>query len=150
MQVQDFLSPRRVVVDFRTASKVGLLRELSRRASEELKLPADVIASALLKREDLGSTGMGNGFAIPHATMPQLKAPYGMLVRLDQPIAFDAIDGEPVDLVFLLLVPEPSQGQPLNALACVARRLRDRGVLEALRDATDAPDMYQKITEPAL
>lgn len=150
MQVQDFLSPRRVVADLRIASKVGLLRELSRRAGEELKLPADVIATALLKREELGSTGMGNGFAIPHATIAQLKSPYGTLVRLGQPIAFDAIDGEPVDLVFLLLVPEPAQGQNLNALACVARRLRDRGVLKALRTAADASAMYQSIIEPAV
>lgn len=148
MYVQDFLSPRRVAVDLRAANKTTLIRELARRASDELKISADVISAALLKREGLGSTGMGNGFAIPHASIKEITAPFGMLVRLEHPLDFDAVDGQPVDLVFLLLVPEPSQGQQLNCLASVARHLRDPVTLQALRTAKDAPAMYQKMVEP--
>jgi PTS system nitrogen regulatory IIA component len=148
MHVQDFLLPRRVVTDLRPGNKTAVLRELSRRAAEELKVPADAISAALLKREELGSTGMGNGFAIPHAGVTGIKLPYGMLARLSEPIDFDAVDGQAVDLIFLLLLPEPSQGQQLNALASVARRLRDPIVLQALRSAKDSRLMYQKMIEP--
>lgn len=147
MHVQDFLSPGRVVTDLRAGTKTAVLRELSRRASEELRIPADTISAALLKREELGSTGMGNGFAIPHASIAGVKLPYGMLARLSEPIDFDAVDGQAVDLIFVLLAPEPSQGQQLNALACVARRLRDPAVLQALRGARDVRSIYEKMIE---
>jgi PTS system nitrogen regulatory IIA component len=129
--------------------KTAVLQELSRRAAAALNLPADTISAALLKREQLGSTGMGNGFAIPHACVPGVQAPFGMLARLKEPIGFEAVDEKPVDLVFLLLVPEPAQSQQLNVLASVARRLRDRKVLEALRTAKDARAIYQRMTEDA-
>lgn len=147
MPVQDFLTPRRVMTDLRSTTKAAALRELSRRAGEELKIPVDVISAALLKREELGSTGMGHGFAIPHASVAGLQVPFGLLARLDQPIDFDAVDSHHVDLIFLLLTPEPSQSQQLNALASVARRLRDPSVLQALRTAKDARAMYQKMVE---
>jgi nitrogen PTS system EIIA component len=147
LSLKDFLSADQVVSDLRPAGKTAILRELSRRAAEALDLPADIISTALLKREALGSTGMGNGFAIPHAGIAGIAAPFGLLARLTEPIDFDAVDGAPVDLIFLLLQPEPSQGQPLNALACVARRLRDPAVLRTLRKAKDASAMYDTMVE---
>jgi PTS system nitrogen regulatory IIA component len=92
---------------------------------------------------------MGNGIAIPHARVAGVKSPFGMLARLKQPVEFEAVDGQPVDLVFLLLVPASSQGEQLNVLACVSRRLRDREVLEALRGAKDSRALYRRMTEDA-
>jgi PTS system nitrogen regulatory IIA component len=108
-----------------------------------------MISEALLKREQLGSTGMGNGFAIPHACVAGVQVPFGMLARLKEPIDFEAVDEQPVDLIFLLLLPEPSQPQQLNVLASVARRLRDPKVLQSLRTAKDARAIYQRMTEDA-
>ncbi len=148
MDLEDFLSPDRVVIDLRAANKTALLRELARRASVELGISADTICAALQKREGLGSTGMGHGFAIPHTAVRDLRAPFGILARLEQPLDFDAIDGQPVDLVFLLLLPEASQGPQLNALASVARRFRDASILQQLRTAKDVRDVYEAMVAP--
>jgi PTS system nitrogen regulatory IIA component len=102
----------------------------------------------LVKREALGSTGMGGGMAIPHARLAGLSKPFGLLARLDQGIDFDAVDGEPVDIVFLLLLPEASDAD-INALACVARKLRDTQVLAAVRRAKDARGIFAQITAEA-
>lgn len=149
MHVKDFLVTRHILTDLQATDKAGLLRELSRRAGAALNIPSEPISTALLKREGLGSTGMGNGFAIPHACIAGVSEPFGMLVRLDDPVDFEAVDDQPVDLVFLLLTPEPSQSQQLNALASVARRLRDSKALQALRTAKDARAIYQLMTEDA-
>lgn len=150
MHVKDFLVSRHILTDLQAAGKAGLLRELSRRAGAALNIAPEPIAAALLKREQLGSTGMGNGFAIPHACVAGVSEPFGMLARLKDPVAFDAVDEQPVDLVFLLLVPEPSQSQQINVLASVARKLRDGKVLEAVRAAKDARAIYQLMTEEAV
>ena len=142
MHINDFLSPSDALVDVRAADKDRLLQELAERAGTALHLPADRIASELRKREDLGSTGTGGGVAIPHARMAEVKKPFGVLVRLRQPIAFDAIDGEPVDMVFLLLLPAAAAGEQLNALASVARKLRDPMSLRRLRQAADGAELY--------
>jgi PTS system nitrogen regulatory IIA component len=149
MNIKDFLSPGNVVTDLRTSDKTSLLQELARRASAVVKVPADIIAAELLKRERLGSTGLGEGIAIPHARVPGLQSPFGMLARLKPSMDFDAVDGQPVDLVFLLLAPASSQTGQLNILACVARRLRDAGTLEGLRSAKDNEALYRRMTEDA-
>jgi PTS system nitrogen regulatory IIA component len=146
MHVKDFLSPRHVLTDLRASDKTGVLQELARRASAALNIPVETISGELLRREQLGSTGMGNGIAIPHARIAGVKSPFGMLARLKQPVEFEAVDGQPVDLVFLLLVPASSQGEQLNVLACVSRRLRDREVLDALRGAKDSRALYRRMT----
>jgi PTS system nitrogen regulatory IIA component len=105
------------------------------------------MAVALLKREQLGSTGMGSGIAIPHACLAELQQPFGMLARLKVPVDFEAVDDQPVDLVFLLLVPEPSKGHQVNVLASVARKLRHSKVREELRQAKDARVIYQLMTD---
>jgi PTS system nitrogen regulatory IIA component len=108
-------------------------------------LDAKLISTELLKRENLGSTGTGGGVAVPHARLPDLKQPFGTLVRLKHAIDFDAIDGNPVDIVFLLLLPAEPPGDALNALASVARRLRDPESLRRLRGAADDAELYRAI-----
>jgi len=147
MKINDFLSPSDVAIDIRPSDKVGLLQELAGRAASALNLPADVVASEIERRDELGSTGLGGGIAIPHARFREVKKPLGLLVRLQQPIEFDAIDGQPVDLVFLLLLPAASQLDQLNALAAVARRLRDTDVARRLRAANSSMELYRAATE---
>jgi nitrogen PTS system EIIA component len=142
MEIKDFLSPRHAMIDVRAPDKTHLLQELARRAAAALNLAADRISTELLKREELGSTGTGGGVAIPHARMPEVKRAFGMLVRLRQPIRFDAIDGQSVDIVFLLLLPATPEGEQLNALACAARKLRDLDSVRLLRRATDHAELY--------
>ena len=134
------------MIDVRASDKTGLLQELARRAAAALGLDADAVASALLKREALGSTGTGGGVAVPHARLVGIDKPFGMLVRLARAIDFESIDGRPVDLVFLLLLPEKAQGAQLNALACAARALRDPEAVRDMRRALDADAMYRAAT----
>src|ERR1019366_8928383 len=128
MEISDFLAPSDVLVGIRTSDKTRLLEDLCGRAASILKIDADKITAGILKREELASTGMGGGVAIPHARITDVKKPFGLLARLKSAIEFDAIDHQPVDLVFLLLLPTVSAGEQLNALAMVARRLRDADI----------------------
>ena len=148
MNVNEFLAPTDVLVDFIASSKVSFLQGLAQRAADKLKLPAEPIASALLKREELGSTGTGGGIAIPHARIPGISRPFGMLVRLRRPIDFDAIDDQAVDLVFLLLLPVVSGKDQLNALASVARILRSAESVRNLRRAHDSADLFRVMAVP--
>jgi PTS system nitrogen regulatory IIA component len=147
MQIRDFLAPTDAVIDVRTSEKTALLQDLANRIAPPLNSPSTILASALLKREALGSTGTGNGVAIPHARLPNIKRPFGFFVRLDKAIDFDAIDGRPVDLVFALLLPDLTNGEHLNALACVARKLRETKTLARLRSAESDMQFYLVITE---
>src|SRR6266478_3374844 len=106
MKISDLLSPTDVMIDVRASNKPLLLQEFAAKAADSLGLPVDQIAPYLLKREELGSTGIGKGVAIPHVRLPELQRPHGLLAKLKQPIEFDAIDGEAVDLVFVLLLPD--------------------------------------------
>src|SRR5215475_4106189 len=146
MKIKEFLSPSDVLIDFRARDKLGLLREISSRAASALKLRADSVAHEIVKRDELGSTGIGRGVCIPHARLRAVNKPYGLLTRLRYPIDFDAVDGQPVDIVFLLLLPASSQLDQLNALAAVARKLRDPRLLRELRAATTAAQLFQVIT----
>jgi nitrogen PTS system EIIA component len=144
MEIKEFLLPADTLIKVRGTDKTRLLQELSARAAASLNLDANVICTALLKREDLGSTGTGGGIAIPHARISDLHEPFGTLVRLRHAIDFDAIDGMPVDIIFLLLLPAQS-GDPLNALASVARRLRNPELVQRLRGATNDEELYRAI-----
>jgi PTS system nitrogen regulatory IIA component len=145
MKIADFLAPADVRIDVASTDKKKLLAELAREAAEKTGIGADRIAAELLKREELGSTG--GGVAIPHARFAQAKAPFGLLTRLKKPIDYDAVDGKPVDIVSLLLLPEGSGGeQQLGALASIARKLRTPAVTAALRRARDSMDMYRILT----
>ena len=137
MTLDELIPPPHVLDRLHAADKASLLAALARAAGEALGLPPTDIAAALAAREALGSTGTGEGIAVPHARMAALGEPTGFFARLDRPIAFDAVDGRPVDLVFLLLSPA-ADGAHLRALAAVSRRLRAPGVAEALRGAAPA------------
>jgi len=146
MKIKDFLAASDVAVDVRASDKAALLKELAGRAAAALNLPEDVVSTEIERRDELGSTGIGGGVSIPHARLREVKKPFGVFVRLKNPIEFDAIDGGPVDLVFLLMLPATSQLEQLNALAAAARRLRDPQVLEELRGATTNAELYRAVT----
>ena len=145
-EVSDFLSSADVTIDAAFADKQKLLEDLARRAAAIVDLEPDLILAELQKREELGSTGMGGGVAIPHARFHHLRKPFGMLVRLKKPIEFDAVDGKRVDTVALLLLPDVHEGERLGALACFARKLRDPVVMTALRRALDGAEIYRALT----
>jgi PTS system nitrogen regulatory IIA component len=130
------------VIDLSVHSKSALLHDLARRAALVLKVDDDIVFRALLKREELGSTGVGNGVAIPHVRLEQVKKPFGIMARLKDPINFDSIDGQPVDLVYLLLLSKENESAQLNALAGIARRLRRPELLEELRRAPNRVVLY--------
>ena len=145
MKIEDFLSAHDVLLDLRAPNKSRLLRDLTGRAARALRLDPASLADPIAQREQLGSTGMGDGIAIPHARIAGLAKPFGQLTRLGRAIDFAAIDGRPVDLVFLLLLPGPPHGERLNALASVARRLRDGDVTARLRAVRTGEEMYRAI-----
>ena len=145
MDIADFITPERVIVGFEASSKSHLLIELARRAATATGLPQKQIGDVLEARESLGSTGVGAGIAIPHAQIAGLDHFYGLFVRLDRPIEYDAIDRRPVDLAFLLLIP-PNSKEHLQALASVARRLREPDTTADLRSATGARQAYEVLT----
>jgi PTS system nitrogen regulatory IIA component len=146
MHVKAFLSPSDVGLDVRARDKVAVLRELSARAAAALNMSAPAVTLEIERREELGSTGIGSGAAMPHARFREIKKPFGFLARLRQPIDFEAIDGQPVDIVFLLLLPASSQLDQLNTLAAVARKLRDPDVLHKLREASTTAELYRAVT----
>ena len=142
MDIGMFLAPENALVDVEASDKSRLLTELSVRAAKSCSLDSEQVSREILKREELGSTGVGVGAAIPHGRIAGLTTPFGILARLRKPIDFDAIDGKPVDLVFLLLLPTTATGDPLKVLAAVARKLRDAEALGALRRAEDGASLY--------
>jgi nitrogen PTS system EIIA component len=145
MKLADFIFPSQVAVGFHAKDKEGLLLELASQAGEALKLAPQAIATALLQREQLGTTGTGRGIAVPHARVSGLVRPFAMLVRLKQAIHFDAVDGEPVDVVGLLLMPENPRGGWLYELACFAQPLRDVAIARAIREARDNWEAYRAL-----
>ena len=146
MKISDLLSPNDVMIDVRTSRKRQLLQELAAKAADSLGLRVDQVAPDLLKREELGSTGIGRGVAIPHARLPDVQRPYGLLVKLKVPIEFDAIDGQAVDIVFVLLLPAAAENGQIGALAQVARTLRPAENLARLRAARNTSELYSAIT----
>jgi PTS system nitrogen regulatory IIA component len=149
MNLEELIGPDRVAVRVRAADKAALIGELGRRAGAALGLPPTAIVASLAAREALGSTGVGNGIAVPHARLDGLTTLAGFFLRLDRAIDFDAIDGRPVDLVFLLLSPSDGPGAHLSALAAVSRRLRTPNVVAAIRAAPDAATVRTALTADA-
>ena len=142
MKISDLLSPKDVMIDVKASNKRQLLQELAARAAAVAGLGADQVASHLLKREQLGSTGIGKGVAIPHARFSELQRPCGVFARLKQPIEFEAIDGQKVDIVFVLLLPAAAEDGQIGALALVARTLRPAENLARLRAAKTASELF--------
>lgn len=137
--------------DVHCQSKKRALEIISELAAKQLNLPQQIIFDAILTRERMGSTGIGNGIAIPHGKLEEdtLRA-VGVFIRLESPIAFDAIDNQPVDLLFALLVPADQCKTHLHTLSLVAKRLADKTVLRRLRAARSDEELYQIITEDHL
>jgi len=147
MKVADFLSPAGTIVETRGLDKSRLLSELAERAARTVGLDPQPVIAGILAREELGSTGMGGGIAIPHARLPGVDRPVGLLARLKRPIDFAAIDGAPVDVVFLLLLSDRPNDEQLSALACAARALRNPKTLARLRQTETAAELYAAVTE---
>jgi len=147
MEIEDLLKPADVIATLRVASKKQALQELAKRAAETTGLHERAIFEVLLERERLGTTGVGNGIAIPHGKLSGLDRLCGLFARLETPIDFDAIDDQPVDLIFLLLAPETAGADHLKALARVSRLLRERSTCEKLRGANQPEALYALLTE---
>ncbi len=147
MEIEDLITPAGVIPKLRATGKKQALQELAKRAAEVTGLHERAIFDVLLERERLGSTGVGNGIAIPHGKLAELQKLHGVFARLDSPVDFDSVDDQPVDLVFLLLAPEAAGADHLKALARVSRLLRDRTVCEKLRGANSADAIYALLTE---
>jgi PTS system nitrogen regulatory IIA component len=149
MQIADLLSPEGVVAALKVQGKKQLLQELSARAAGIVHNPERRIYETLTERERLGTTGVGQGIAIPHGRLANLDKIAGVFVRLDTPIEYDAVDNQPVDLVFMLLAPEGAGADHLKALARVSRLLRNQAACEKLRAAKSAEALYAILSEPA-
>jgi len=147
MPLHELLSPEAIAPALRVRGKKQALHELSASAARLTGLDERAIFDALLQRERLGSTGIGEGIAIPHGKLPGLTSLFGFAARLEKPIDFEALDGQPVDILFLLLAPEGAGADHLKALARVARVLREPGILGRLRAARDADALYAILTE---
>jgi nitrogen PTS system EIIA component len=145
VEITDLVTPERAIIGLQARSKPHLLVELARRAAAATGLPQKQIADALQARESLGSTGVGSGIAVPHAQIAGISQFYGLFARLHRPLHYDSVDGQPVDLVFLLLIPANSK-EHLQALATISRRLRDQTVASALRSAIADQELFQTIT----
>ena len=137
----DIIRPRSIV-RLAAASKPALFRALAKKAAEQLALPEAAILDALNRREALGSTGVGEGLAMPHAPIEGLAEPFGLLARLERPVAYEAIDGAPVDIACLVLTPVNGGKGRIDALACIAKRLRPAEIRERIRKAAGGEDIY--------
>jgi PTS system nitrogen regulatory IIA component len=146
MQIADLLAPASVFTDMRTSGKQDLLRTLSKHAADLAPVAEAEIFAALAAREELGSTGMGKGIALPHARLMGVLHPIGLFARLRSPLNFEAIDGIAVDLVFVLLLPLIAHGEQMQALACVSRRLRDPALAQRLRKISDPSELHAALT----
>ncbi|SDG33200.1 PTS IIA-like nitrogen-regulatory protein PtsN [Limimonas halophila] len=149
MEIADLIGPEAVIPNLRVTSKKQALQELSRRAARLTELPERQIFEVLVERERLGTTGVGNGIAIPHGKLSDLDRLHALFARLENPIDFDAIDEQPVDLICVLLAPEGAGADHLKALARISRLLRDRTVCEKLRGSESADAIYAILTESA-
>ena len=142
MGLEDLLSPNGVIHKLKARCKREALQEMAERAAKIVDKTVEEIISVLLEREQLGSTGVGDGVAIPHGKIQGLNAIAGVLASLEKPVSFDALDDQPVDLIFLLLAPANATAAHLKALAKVSRLLRDPEAREALRGADSAEALF--------
>ena len=147
MELGDLITPEAVIPTLAARYKKQVLQDLAERAAALTKLNAADIYETLLQRERLGTTAMGRGIAIPHGKIPRLSRLFGLAARLDKPVDFEALDNQPVDIVFLLLAPEGAGADHLKALARVARVLRESGTRDRIRAARDASAIYAVLNE---
>tara|TARA_B100000214_G_scaffold131132_1_gene93216 strand:- start:358 stop:900 length:543 start_codon:yes stop_codon:yes gene_type:complete len=147
MEITNLITPKSISPTLRVTSKKHALQEISKRVAESYSLTEREIFETLLAREKLGSTGVGNGIAIPHGKIKNLDCLRGYFVRLERPVEFDAVDERPVDLIFLLLAPEEAGADHLKALAKVSRLMRDKTVCQKLRGSDTSEALYALLTD---
>ena len=148
MTITDLVAPEAILPALKVNSKKQALQELAARAALLTGQNERSVFEVLLQREKLGTTAVGYGVAIPHGKLPKLEKLFGLFARLERPIDFEAMDGQPVDLVFLLLAPEGAGADHLKALARIARLLRDQDVAKKLRASRDAQAIYSVLALP--
>ncbi len=148
MSLNDLIAQESIIATLKASSKKQVIQEMAEKAAETTDLSARTIFDQLLQRERLGSTGIGHGIAIPHARVPGIDHIVGVFARLDKPIDFEAVDDEPVDLVFMLLAPEGEGADHLKALARIARVLRDSSNAGKIRASRDASAIYGVLNAP--
>ncbi|MFC3230426.1 PTS sugar transporter subunit IIA [Marinibaculum pumilum] len=146
MELTDILTPEGVIPSLKAKSKKHALQEISHHAAEVTGIADRQILETLLKREKLGSTGIGKGVGIPHGKLAGLDRLHAMVARLDHPVEFDSADDVPVDVIIVLLAPEEASGDHLKALAKFSRLLRDPPLLEKLRSQTTADGIISVLT----
>lgn len=145
----DIIDAHAVLPSVKAQSKKQLLQELSQAAAKIVDVDHRVIFETLLTREKLGSTGIGQGIAIPHGKLPGISRVNGLFARLATPIPYDSLDGQPVDLVFVLLAPDHAGADHLKALARISRLLRDNDTITKLRGTDTAEGLYSILTQPS-
>jgi PTS system nitrogen regulatory IIA component len=148
MTLTDLVAPNAILPALKVNSKKQAIQELAARAAVLTDQNERAVLEILLQREKLGSTAVGNGVAIPHGKLPKLGRLFGLFARLERPIDFEALDEQPVDLIFLLLAPEAAGADHLKALARVARLLRDPENARRLRESRDADGIYAVLAKP--
>ena len=147
MELEKLIDAQCVIPKLSASSKKQALRELSQCAAEHTGQSRQIIFDALLEREQLGTTGVGGGVAIPHGKLASLENLYGLFARLETPIDFESIDEKPVDLIFLLLAPELAGADHLKTLSRVSRLLQDKALCEKLRGCDSCENLLALITK---
>lgn len=147
MEIADLIAPDGIIPTLRAGSKKQALQDLAKKAAEITGEHERAVFEVLMERERLGTTGVGNGIAIPHGKIASLTRLYGVFARIEEPVDFQAIDDQPVDLVFLLLAPEDAGADHLKALARVSRLLRDAATCEKLRGTDSGDALYALLTD---
>lgn len=142
MDLSDLIDSKSILPALKANSKKQLLQLLSEAAARSTGIPEREIFDTILQRERLGSTGVGNGIAIPHGKLTGIQHITGVFARLEVPVDFEALDDQPVDLVFLLLAPEGAGADHLKALSRIARVLRDEDIVAKIRDTSDVAAIY--------
>ena len=149
MELSDLINSDSIVATLKVGGKKQALQELSQIAADVSGVASRDIFSTVLQRERLGSTGVGQGIAIPHGKLDGLDRLFAIFARLDTPIGFDAMDDQPVDLIFMLLAPESAGADHLKALARISRTLRDPLITKKLRNSNSTAEIYAVLTQPA-
>ncbi len=148
MDLCDLLAPDGIIAPLKATSKKHALQELASIAAERTGLDQREIFNTVLQRERLGSTGLGRGIAVPHVKLAGLRNILCLFARLEEPVDYESHDGEPVDLVFLLLAPDHASGDHLKALASISRVVREPTVIEVLRGAADVAELRRALARP--
>jgi PTS system nitrogen regulatory IIA component len=149
MPLTDVVALDAIIPALKVNGKKQALQELAAKAAQISGQNEKAIFEILMQREKLGSTGVGNGVAIPHGKLPKLNKLFGLFARLERPVDFESLDGQPVSLIFLLLAPEGAGADHLKALARVARVLRDPDTARKLRESRDAEAIYAVLAMPS-